>query len=76
MLHLLPSQRWLRETSRQPLSRLTNFAAASDQEFQEYLPMFVLHRHLELRPFDSLHATFVQALAHASAHDDRQYSCV
>jgi SAM-dependent methyltransferase len=42
----------------------------SDQEFQQYLRTFILHRHLELLPTDTLRTVFVEKLADASAHDD------
>ncbi len=46
------------------------FVASSALEFQQYLRTFVLHRHLELLPGDSLRAVFLEKLAEASAHDD------
>lgn len=47
-----------------------SFNVASHQEFQQYLRTFVLHRHLELLPDDTLRSAFVEKLADASAHDD------
>jgi trans-aconitate 2-methyltransferase len=47
-----------------------SFAAPGDQEFQQYLRTFVLHRHLEWLPSDALRTAFVQKLADAAAHDD------
>lgn len=47
-----------------------SFNVASNQEFQQYLRTFVLHRHLELLPNDVLRSAFVEKLADASAHDD------
>jgi len=47
-----------------------SFAASNGQEFQQYLRTFVLHRHLELLPDDTLRTAFVQKLADASAGDD------
>ena len=51
-----------------------SFAVASNQEFQQYLRTFVLHRHLELFPNDALRSAFVQKLADASAHDDSPWT--
>jgi SAM-dependent methyltransferase len=42
---------------------------ASSDEFQSYLRTFVLHRHLELLPSESLREQFVRELANASAPD-------
>jgi SAM-dependent methyltransferase len=47
-----------------------SFNVASNQEFQQYLRTFVLHRHLELLPDDALRSVFVEKLADASACDD------
>jgi SAM-dependent methyltransferase len=47
-----------------------SIAVPSDQEFQQYLRTFILHRHLELLPTDTLRTVFVEKLADASAHDD------
>jgi trans-aconitate 2-methyltransferase len=47
-----------------------SYAAASDQEFQQYLRTFILHRHLELLPDEALRASFVDTLVVAAAHDD------
>jgi hypothetical protein len=47
-----------------------SFVAPSDQEFQQYLRIFVLHRHLGLLPSDNLRSDFVRQLADASARDD------
>jgi trans-aconitate 2-methyltransferase len=47
-----------------------SFAASNGQEFQQYLRTFVLHRHLELLPDNTLRTAFVQKLADASAGDD------
>ncbi|MFY9559099.1 MAG: methyltransferase domain-containing protein [Terriglobales bacterium] len=48
----------------------TSFAVPSSQEFQSYLRTFVLHRHLERLPTESLRQKFVQELADASAGDN------
>lgn len=47
-----------------------SFNVASNQEFQQYLRTFVLHRHLELLPNETLRSAFVEKLADASAHDN------
>ena len=47
-----------------------SFTASSAQEFQQYLRTFVLHRHVELLPSDTLRTAFIQKLADASAYDD------
>jgi SAM-dependent methyltransferase len=44
--------------------------APTSEEFQGYLRTFVLHRHLEVLPTESLRAGFVQGLAAASADDN------
>lgn len=46
------------------------FAVATSEEFQDYLRTFVLHRHLELLPTETLCQAFVGKLAAASAHDE------
>ncbi len=43
---------------------------SSRPEFQDYLRTFVLHRHLELLPGETLRARFVHELASASANDN------
>lgn len=45
------------------------FSVSTSQEFQEYLRIFVLHRHLELLPTEQLRQQFVHELAATSAHD-------
>jgi trans-aconitate 2-methyltransferase len=50
------------------------FTVPSDQEFQQYLRTFVLHRHLELLPTETLRAAFVQKLSAASARDDAPWA--
>jgi SAM-dependent methyltransferase len=47
-----------------------SFAVSTNQEFQQYLRTFVLHRHLELLPEEALRDSFVRQLADACAHDD------
>jgi hypothetical protein len=47
-----------------------SFAVTSNQEFQQYLRTFVLHRYLELLPNEALRSAFVEKLADASARDD------
>jgi trans-aconitate 2-methyltransferase len=54
------------ETDIEPAS----YTAASDQEFQQYLRTFILHRHLERLPNETLRAAFVGELSAAAAHDD------
>ena len=51
-----------------------SFNVASHQEFQQYLRTFVLHRHLELLPNETLRSAFVEKLADASAHDDTPWT--
>ena len=51
-----------------------SFNVASHQEFQQYLRTFVLHRHLELLPTDTLRSAFVEKLADASAHDNPSWT--
>lgn len=46
------------------------FAVPNSEEFQDYLRTFVLHRHLERLPTESLRIGFVRKLAEASATDD------
>ena len=46
------------------------YTASGDHEFREYLRTFVLHRHIELLPNETLRAAFVRKLADASAEDD------
>jgi trans-aconitate 2-methyltransferase len=46
------------------------YSAPGCREFEEYLKTFVLHRHLELLPTETLRMSFVQKLADAAAHDD------
>jgi trans-aconitate 2-methyltransferase len=45
----------------------SSFTAPSAHEFQQYLRTFVLHRHLELLPNDTLRSVFVGELADGSA---------
>jgi hypothetical protein len=47
-----------------------SYAASSDEEFQQYLRTFILHRHLELLPDEARRSLFVQKLASAAALDD------
>jgi len=47
-----------------------SYAASSNEEFQQYLRTFILHRHLELLPDEALRSSFVQKLAAAAALDD------
>ena len=47
-----------------------SYRAASNQEFQDYLRTFILHRHLERFPDEALRTAFVEKLADAAAHDD------
>ena len=58
------------ETNIEPAS----YAAASDQEFQQYLRTFILHRHLERLPTENLRAAFVEKLSAEAAHDDRPWT--
>jgi trans-aconitate methyltransferase len=46
------------------------FVAPSAQEFGEYLTTFVLHRHLELLPSETMRANFVQKLVDGAAEDN------
>lgn len=46
------------------------FAVPSSQEFEDYLRTFVLHRHLELLPSETLRKEFVRKLAMVAAQDD------
>jgi SAM-dependent methyltransferase len=46
------------------------FVAPSGQEFEEYLRIFVLHRHLELLPSEEVRAAFLRKLVEASAGDN------
>jgi hypothetical protein len=46
------------------------FVAPSGQEFEEYLRIFVLHRHLEQLPSEEVRAAFLQKLVEASAGDN------
>jgi trans-aconitate 2-methyltransferase len=46
------------------------FTAPSGQEFTEYLKTFVLHRHLELLPAETLRTNFVQELGNAAANEN------
>ncbi len=46
------------------------YSAPGGREFEEYLKTFVLHRHLELLPRETLQADFVRKLADAAADDD------
>lgn len=46
------------------------YSAPGRREFEDYLKTFVLHRHIELLPTETLRANFVQKLADAAAHDD------
>lgn len=48
----------------------TAYSAPGGREFQEYLKTFVLHRHLEILPTETLRRKFVQKLADAAADDD------
>ena len=43
---------------------------ATSDEFQNYLRVFVLHRHLERLPAEDLQQEFVSRLADLSSHDD------
>jgi len=54
------------ETDIEPAS----YSAESSEKFKEYMRTFVLHRHLELLPGDSVRTLFLQQLADASAQDD------
>ena len=54
------------ETNLEPAA----YTAKSGEEFQQYLQTFVLHRHLELLPSESLHQRFLQELTDISAGDD------
>lgn len=45
------------------------FSVSSNQEFQNYLRTFVLHRHLELLPSELLRQRLLQQLAALCAHD-------
>jgi hypothetical protein len=47
-----------------------SYAATGDEEFQQYLRTFILHRHLELLPDEALRTAFVEKLTDAAAHDD------
>lgn len=47
-----------------------SYTADGDQEFQQYLRTFILHRHLELLPDEVRRASFVHTLTDAAAHDD------
>ena len=51
-----------------------SFAAASAQEFQEYLRTFILHRHLELLPTEALRAAFVLELTNQAGRDDSPWA--
>ncbi|HSZ61674.1 MAG TPA: methyltransferase domain-containing protein [Terriglobales bacterium] len=46
------------------------FSAPGGREFQEYLKTFVLHRHLDILPTETLRIKFVEKLADAAADDD------
>jgi trans-aconitate methyltransferase len=46
------------------------YSVPTNQEFQDYLRTFVLHRHLELLPTDELRGRFLHELAAASAQDN------
>jgi SAM-dependent methyltransferase len=46
------------------------YSAAGGREFEEYLKTFVLQRHIELLPTETLRANFVQKLVDAAADDD------
>ncbi|HLX85018.1 MAG TPA: class I SAM-dependent methyltransferase [Terriglobales bacterium] len=54
------------ETGIEPAS----YSAENSEKFKEYMRTFVLHRHLELLPDDSVRVLFLQKLADASAQDD------
>jgi trans-aconitate 2-methyltransferase len=46
------------------------YSAPGGREFEDYLKTFVLHRHLELLPSETLRTNFIQKLVDAAAHDD------
>jgi trans-aconitate 2-methyltransferase len=58
------------ETNLEPAS----YSATSGEEFKDYLRTFVLHRHLELLPDDSVRSAFLQEMADASAQDDPRWT--
>jgi trans-aconitate 2-methyltransferase len=51
-----------------------DFNASNADEFQQCLRTFVLHRHLEIIPIESLRSSLLQQLTEASARDNPPWS--